>query len=429
MGDDDEEAVQLDALSGFDFEKVVGRMLERLGIGKVEQVLFTQDEGRDILVRSRQGLIVVECKHQPNTSIGRPIVQKLHSAVVTSQAVKGMLVTTGRFTEEATEYAKKLGSQGITIEMIDRPILADMASRARVKLTSRGESLSVWTYSIPDESRTREMVGSFLATQIVTNPRRPIDLLEVFERNLAYRPMYAVRYSLDATFQTSVGMIHREHVSNQVIMFDGNSGQLTRDDVVAFFETEPQVRFAGTHNDFKGELPTFKIDFVSLQRKSKATIAKLHTKTVRYSGKNNVSYSKVCEPGERDIQIEDVRQLYLPTASLNFKLVGQPYRLGAVQGPSGRFLALSHDVLTCRVCNLLIRNHALLCDTCGRVTHSGGLRLKSIHGFRCGNCGRTTCRFDGHWRRRYIIWRQLMCPSCETEVSGLGKETRNLSQA
>ena len=127
---DDEETVFLDMLTGFDFEKTVGRILERLGVGRVEQVLFAQDEGRDILVRSPEGVIVVECKHQPNTSIGRPIVQKLHSAVISSGAVKGMLITTGRFTEEATEHARKLKTQGTTIEMIDKPILADMAARA-----------------------------------------------------------------------------------------------------------------------------------------------------------------------------------------------------------------------------------------------------------------------------------------------------------
>jgi len=424
--DGDEEVVLLDTLSGFDFEKTVGRILERLGVGKVERVLFTQDEGRDILIRSPQGLIVVECKHQPNTSIGRPIVQKLHSAVISSNAIKGMLVTTGHFTEEAIEYAKKLGAQGTTIEMIDRPILADMASRARIRLRSKGEALTVWTFSIPTESETRKMVGSFLASHVEIHPRSPIDLMGNCERSLAYRPMYAVRYSVDATFQTSVGIIHREQVSNRTIMFDGNNGQLAKDDVVTFFEPEPQVRFTRTHDDFKGVLPTFKVDSTSLQRTAKATITKLHTKRVTYSGKNNVSYAKMCEPGERDIVIEDIRQLYLPMASLDFTLGSYPYKMVGVQGPSGRLLPTSHDVLNCRACNQPIQGQGLLCDTCGKVTHSGGLRLKKIHGFKCGICGRTTCKFDGHWRRRFVVWRQLLCPSCKEKSDTLGIATQRL---
>lgn len=413
-------------LTGFDFEKTVGRILERLGVGRVEQVLFAQDEGRDILVRSPEGVIVVECKHQPNTSIGRPIVQKLHSAVISSGAVKGMLITTGRFTEEATEHARKLKTQGTTIEMIDKPILADMAARAKIRLRSKGETWSVWTYPIPDGLETRRMVGLFLDSNVQSHPKRPIELVATCERSLSYRPMYAVRYSVHATFQTSVGIIHREHVSDQVLMFDGNTGGITKDEIVDFFQSEPQTRFRGIHEDFKGELPTFKVDSASLQRKAKAIIIKLHTTTRSYTGKNNVSYSKVCKPGERDVVLSDVRQLYLPIANMGLRLGDHGYHLGGVQGSGGRFLPLSHDVLECRVCRGSIEKGGMLCDICGRVTHSGGLRLKSIHGFRCGNCGTTTCKFDGYWRRRYIIWRQLLCPTCKEECERTGKTTRSL---
>lgn len=427
LSGDDEEEVNLDALTGFDFENLFGRILERLGIGKVERTLYTQDEGRDILVSSPQGLIIVECKHQPNTSIGRPILQKLHSAVISSKAVRGMLVTTGRFTEEAIAHAKKLAAQGTTVEMIDKPILVDMASKARIRLRSKGEALNIWSYSIPDKPQTEGTVGTFLETQISTSPRRPIDLLRASNRSLTYISVFAVRYSVDAIFQTSVGMIHREHAAGRSIMLDGHSGHVVNNSVVSFFEKEPRTRFTGIHLDFRGELPSFKVDSMTLQGKAKAAIAQLHTRTVSYPGKNNVQYSKTCEPGERDIQVEDIKQLYMPVASLDFRLEGVPYHLDCVQGPSGRLLPLSHDILKCRLCNLSIRQGGLLCGVCGRVTHSGGLRLASIHGFRCGACGRTTCRFDGHWTRRFFVWRRLLCPSCAEEAHLQGKATRELN--
>ncbi len=82
---------------------------------------YTGDMGRDILIHSNEGLIVVECKHQPHNSIGRPIVQKLHSAVISSHAVKGILVTTGKFSDQAVEHAKALEPP---IELIDRNIFS-----------------------------------------------------------------------------------------------------------------------------------------------------------------------------------------------------------------------------------------------------------------------------------------------------------------
>lgn len=200
-----ETSVLLDTMSGFDFEEFTADLLTKLGIGQVERVLYTQDGGRDILIRSPSGLIVVECKHQPNTTIGRPIVQKLHSAVMTSKAVKGMLVTTGRFTKEANEYARLLASDGTIIDMIDRPILSDMASRAGIRLLSKGENLGVWTYALPNMEDTARSIGSFVASNVRSNPKSPQDHLTGQKMTVNFRPVYLVTYNVNAVFETMSG--------------------------------------------------------------------------------------------------------------------------------------------------------------------------------------------------------------------------------
>lgn len=85
-----EEYVALDSMDGFEFEHFCGRLLETLGYGRVETIGSVADAGRDLIVHSREGKIVVECKHHPNGVIGRPVVQKLHSAVITEGAIGGM---------------------------------------------------------------------------------------------------------------------------------------------------------------------------------------------------------------------------------------------------------------------------------------------------------------------------------------------------
>ena len=53
----------------------------------------------EVIDGTRRG-IVVECKH--TSTVGRPVVQKLHSAIATFDfdgPKRGMVVTTGRFTE------------------------------------------------------------------------------------------------------------------------------------------------------------------------------------------------------------------------------------------------------------------------------------------------------------------------------------------
>lgn len=62
------------------------------------------DGGRDIIGYKDGKKYVVECKRYAG-SVGRPIVQKLHSVVITEEADYGMIMTTGTYTEHARDYA------------------------------------------------------------------------------------------------------------------------------------------------------------------------------------------------------------------------------------------------------------------------------------------------------------------------------------
>ena len=98
----------LDDLSGFEFEDVVEDVFRNLGYENVRQADRTADEGRDVImeevVDGTRRAIIVECKH--TGTVGRPVVQKLHSATATFDfdgPKRGMVVTTGRFTNPAQE--------------------------------------------------------------------------------------------------------------------------------------------------------------------------------------------------------------------------------------------------------------------------------------------------------------------------------------
>ena len=103
----------LEDLSGFEFEDVIEDVFRNLGYENVRQAEKTADEGRDILMEevvdgTRQA-VVVESKH--TDTVGRPVVQKIHSAIATFDfdgPKRGMVVTTGRFTCPAGKYAERL---------------------------------------------------------------------------------------------------------------------------------------------------------------------------------------------------------------------------------------------------------------------------------------------------------------------------------
>ncbi len=94
------ESIRLERLDGFEFEELCKRVFEKLNLGKVTYVGHTGDEGRDLILEGyKGGRAIVECKHWPGSSIGRPIVQKLHSATISSSAHQALVVTTGPLLE------------------------------------------------------------------------------------------------------------------------------------------------------------------------------------------------------------------------------------------------------------------------------------------------------------------------------------------
>ena len=137
---DDFDSVQLDSLDGYAFQRFCAHLFQKLNLGTIEYTPYSGDEGRDLVIHlSEGGLAIVECKHQPKTSVGRPVIQKLHSAVVSSNAKKGILVTTGKFTNEAVVHAAKLTPP---IELIDRAKLADLASLANITTNFDRQSIT-----------------------------------------------------------------------------------------------------------------------------------------------------------------------------------------------------------------------------------------------------------------------------------------------
>ena len=71
----------LEELSPEEFEIWCQVLLERHYECKIETTPHVGDEGRDLIVHDPSGKIVVECKHSPSSTVGRPVVQKLDSVL------------------------------------------------------------------------------------------------------------------------------------------------------------------------------------------------------------------------------------------------------------------------------------------------------------------------------------------------------------
>lgn len=92
-----------------DFESYVANIFDCLGY-RTEVTKASGDCGKDIIMYKNNKKYVVEVKlYKVTSKIGRDKVQKLHSALIDTNADKAVFVTTSEFTKEASEFAHKHG--------------------------------------------------------------------------------------------------------------------------------------------------------------------------------------------------------------------------------------------------------------------------------------------------------------------------------
>jgi HJR/Mrr/RecB family endonuclease len=110
---------QLKYISPREFEILCGNMFKALG-HKVVVTEATQDYGRDLILDNNT---YVECKHynEYGEPLGRVVLQKLVGSCVAFNIKHAIVVTTGRYHENAFEYAARVNKTGnCYIELWDK---------------------------------------------------------------------------------------------------------------------------------------------------------------------------------------------------------------------------------------------------------------------------------------------------------------------
>lgn len=400
------ETVHLDELDGFEFERLCERIFDRAGWGKVQRIGGVADGGRDLVIHGPSGTVVVECKHQPNSSIGRPIVQKLHSAVVSSGATKGLVITTGRYTAEAVQHAETLEPP---IELFDLPRLFDLAQKASIKLVTETGDSTISCLPAPDMAETKRRLAKTL-DRIKSSPQSAIDMVRVIPNKFVLEAHYVVRADIEQDFTTSVGTIHSIRERGLYYIFNAGNGDMLDQEDASFLSQSSLSDPA--------KIPTiacpnkrtpFTLDVTTLKSMVTDRLVKAHTRNVSYRGKNNRIYEKLCEPGSRSIRINDIKQVLLPRYSLILSFLGKNYPCILIQN--------NHDVrisrtaiYTCRICNEDARSDIMLCNSCGNVSHTP--KFFGSHGFECKSCKKTICRECAFWTRRFLFFKKILCEEC-----------------
>lgn len=329
----------LDDLSGLEFETKMTTAFEKYdGYHNVHQTQLTGDEGRDILMREtvngRERAVVVECKHKDQ--VGRPAVQKLHSAILSyeySGPIRGMLVTSGRFSPQAREHVEHLrrNVDGTEIELVDGAQLEKIATEIGMDIRN-GKFKLVCNHTLSPIDPAGDLetpVGEqFDAIANIDAHDRPDS-----ESTIRFQPVVSIQGQTDSVCKTSTGRVLRRLTEGDEFLLDGTQTPPTsvenslRDlltsespQTVALTEWEDTTtvddttieRFELAENEYE--------EWVIEQLQSK------HAETVPYTGDNNVDYTEDCVPDSSDISMT-MTPMYVPRVRSQIQLQEYDYIL------------------------------------------------------------------------------------------------------
>jgi len=370
-------ATLLDELSGFEFEDVMEDVFRNLGYENVRTARRVADRGRDITmeeqVDGQRRAVVVECKH--TDTVGRPVVQKLHSAVATydyNGQTRGMVATTGRFTGPAKEYAETLRTNNDPhpVELLDGNDLRGLADEVGLDLyNGRIEILCDRCLRPADPARG---VDAPLRDAI-----RDVENIRASEvggvrTHVTFLPVVRVRAAIDAVFETGAGVIHTiDEREDLVVLADREGPRLPASDlrrlVTANFDRTVDLDEDGFAEQFDSlDVRRFGLTETEYKEWGIEQLREAHTTTVRYTGDNNVTYTKTCEPNRSDISVGRIDAVYLPRVRSATTLGDYEYTYTAdVAGPSHR--TTEDGVRRCVQCGDRTAGTYTYCANCGSI--------------------------------------------------------------
>lgn len=120
----------LDAMTWRDFERLVGDGFRLQGYRVAETGGGGPDGGVDLVLKKGSEKFVVQCKQWRALKVGVTVVRELYGVMAARGAAGGFVVTSGRFTGDAVEFAR-----GRNIELIDGPRLHALLRRAQTPQT------------------------------------------------------------------------------------------------------------------------------------------------------------------------------------------------------------------------------------------------------------------------------------------------------
>ena len=361
----EDKPLMLDGLDGYQFEELVAKIMKKKGYLNINVTSKSRDQGRDIIIESPKGeTILVECKHQQ--FVGRPIIQKLQGAMNYDETqnpdkdVKGIIVTSGSFSQEAIEYNKKIGQE---IELIDGKKLKNLCSELKVViLNGKVQIITDKSFENISEKQSKELALKAYS-KIYWNREKKASV----KSELKYSPSCYIRYNVSFDTHTSVGCVDSYNDSGKIII-DGVTGKELDKSLQDFYFSGrfdiDEIKEKDIHKTIPYEFTENDIEEHAIN-----SIMDEHTHDVSYTGNNNVSYSKTCTPKRRDIDTKEFISIYMPLWINEIKIQKMNYKQQFYVKGEHNHLFLTDELKKCKICERQKDEYKKMsvCLECGRI--------------------------------------------------------------
>lgn len=128
----------LDGMSWREFEMLVGEAFRLQGYRVIETGGGGSDGGVDLVLQKEDETFLVQCKQWKALKVSVTLVRELFGVMAARGAAGGFVVTSGRFTREATEFA-----DGRNVKLIEGSALMGLIGQAQAARSgARSETLT-----------------------------------------------------------------------------------------------------------------------------------------------------------------------------------------------------------------------------------------------------------------------------------------------
>lgn len=406
------EKVWLGGTTGREFESVCDRIFRRCGFKTKPHKGHGADGGIDLLIWNNSGTkIVVECKHHAKP-IGRPTVQKLHSAFTTEKGATGaVLVSTGSFTSNAINYPLTFLAMDPlnSLNHMQRNTIA-LVNIAGLRSLANITGMTLYDGLQPDAKDTPLAPVRSLFAALKSYPDDAVNLLQCSPYSIQIATYWRVDVQINQKFTSRAKRIIYPMKKNETYFFDSRGelkGKLKHiKDLLLCAPsliTQPKKeKLTKLIKKGGNAIPKNVDDFAAAKPKIISTIKKDNTEKVSYKGENGKPYTMICIPDEKHMRITP-KPIGIKSTKIEIKILRKTHPWTSPWWDRK---------IKCTICGepQKLLNKLLICNNCGAIAHERGC------GGYCEKCKKTLCHACAILQNN-LLSHKTYCPTCFESVT------------